>query len=151
MLPDLYPSPFSIGQRPAQLLGSGAPEFEGFSLFGADGEDYSSDLLNAEELVWVLVRDVFEIKAEHWAELLPLLQDLDRRSVPYAVISGSDESDLLPMRNVSGLLFSYYLTDPDYLVAIEQENIALIAVKDAQITGRWSSGNLPEAGTVLAR
>ncbi len=148
-LADLNPANFSPGQRLADLLTDQTNDLAGFTVFNSGGDDQTTRLVNSDTMVWVLVRDIFEVNLESWQELQPVLSGLAERKLPYGVITGSDEADLLPMRDASGLEFDYYFSDPDYLSAIEKTNIGVIAVVDGKVVARWSSGQLPDPATIL--
>ncbi len=150
-LADLIPANFSPGQKVADLLEDEAGDLAGFTLFNPNGDDITSQVIQKDTLVWVIVRDIFAVNQETWKELQPVLSGMAARNLPYAVISGSDEADLLPMRNASGLDFDYYFSDPDYLSAIDQANISVLALVNGRVVSRWASGELPDPAAILAR
>lgn len=148
-LADLQPGVFRPGQPVFSYTENPDAELAGFTVFNSGGGDATRVLLAADTMVWVQVRDVFEVTREDWQALLPVLQDLDARGIPYAVVSGSDELDLLPMRDASGLDFDYYFSDPDYLQIISESNIVVMAMVGGKVTGRWEGQDMPAGSTIL--
>jgi uncharacterized membrane protein YphA (DoxX/SURF4 family) len=148
-LADLSPGNFSQGQNVAALIEDESSDMAGFTLYNSGGDDVTKLLLNSDTLVWVLVRDVFNVKLDDWNELLPELKGLEARGLPYAVMTGSDELDLLPMRDASGLSFDYYFSDPDYFASIEESNIGMLVLVDGKVVQRWPGGALPDPSSIL--
>jgi uncharacterized membrane protein YphA (DoxX/SURF4 family) len=148
-LSSLEPGVFQPGQDAAAQIAAGQGALEGFMLYDTQGRDLTDSLLQRDTLVWVLVRDIFSVTRQSWSELQPLLQTLHERRWPYAVISGSQESDLLPMRTASGLEFPYYFSDASFLEAMDTANTALLMLRGGRVEARWSGGELPAPGDLI--
>lgn len=145
---DNYPaddSTWTFVDQKTQLIRPGyEPPVKGFSIYSADDEDITAEILHDPQGVFLLVAPKLEAADDSHLEEINNIYDYAKEAgYPFYCLTASTPEAIREWSDNTGAEYPFCFTDETVLKTMIRSNPGLILLKNGTILSKWSHNQLP--------
>lgn len=151
--PENYEANYEYVDFRTEVIEKGVePKIHDFVLKGADGAEYTEDVLSNPDVQFLIVAyDLSKTNEDVQPAIKIFAENAGKKNLIVNGLTSSSPAEVASLQNKFGQSFTYYFADAVTLKTIIRSNPGLVMLKNGTVLGQWHYNDFPTLEEALSK